>query len=270
MYQLCKNIMLSFLFVISLFVLVISSCTILYYHPMPNCIDWLWACMKMHYSQTLWVVVIIMEAIGIGSLLYLCYMCIKTNFVIRELLKWKTNEYESQVICMFQSKYSVQIQVVKHHLPLAFTHGFIKPSILISTELVALLQSDELEAVLEHEYYHCIRRDPLKLSMWLSLTRVCSFLPVSQKLFRGYVAKREIAADAFAIRQIGVKAVASALYKLLANGSPPTFAMVHFGNNSFQNTSIRINALLEGTYQQERIPVLDWIKSFFYLFLQCF
>ncbi|WP_233335438.1 M56 family metallopeptidase [Priestia megaterium] len=267
MYQVGKNIRLPLLFIISMFALYISSCIILHYHPNHNCISWLWECMKMHYIQTIRVLVMIMIAISIGSLAYLCYICIKTNSLICELLKWKTNVCESKIICMFQDKHSVQVQVVKHSLPLAFTYGFIRPRILISTKLVELLQSDELEAVLEHEYYHCMCRDPLKVSIWLSLTRVCSFLPVSLKLFQGYAVKKEVAADAFAIRQVGVRAVASALYKLLENKPNLTFLTTNFKNNSFQDTSLRIEALLEGNYQREHIPVLDWIKSFIYLLL---
>lgn len=191
----------------------------------------------------------------------------KTKKFIAELTLYRIDCYESIVIEAFQRKHSIKVQVVEATYPLAFTHGFVRPHILVSTGLIDLLQTYELEAVLEHEYYHYQNRDPFKLSIWYSLARVFSFLPISQKLYTRYMMEKEINADTFAIQEVGMKSVASALYKLMTNVPPSSFAMAHFQNHSFQDANTRIEVLLTGKYKRPSISILDWMESSIHILL---
>src|SRR3989304_5301491 len=55
-----------------------------------------------------------------------------------------------------------RVHVVSDPEPYALTAGFWRPAIFLSTGMTALLEGDELEAVLRHELAHVRRRDPLK------------------------------------------------------------------------------------------------------------
>ncbi|MFJ5767552.1 M56 family metallopeptidase [Lysinibacillus sp. NPDC093210] len=224
--------------------------------------DWWLVCCNIHkYDHLLTFILITLGIFFVIAAIYFLILSKKTKEVISKLHLYRTDSYESNVIMIFQQKYSVQVQIVAVTRPLAFTYGFIRPRILISTGLMNILQPDELKAVLEHEYYHYQNKDPVKVSLWFSLARVFSFLPISQKLYERYMIEKEIKADTFAINQVGMKAVASALYKLITNMPSSSYATVHFQNHSFQDTNIRIEVLLTGTYKRPSISRLEWIKS---------
>ncbi|MFB9759328.1 M56 family metallopeptidase [Ectobacillus funiculus] len=253
------------LWLIGVITLIIGFCFVLHYHTMMNCMYWMMECCNFQHYQLFTFTLITLGILFICSTMYFLFLSKKTKKFITKLNLYRTDCYESNVVETFQQKYSVQIQVVDFTQPLAFTHGFIHPQILISTSLIDLLQPQELKAVLEHEYYHCQNRDPFKLSIWFSLARVFSFLPISQKLYERYMIEKEIKADTFAIHKVGMKAVASALYKVMTNVPSSSFATAHFQNHSFHDTNTRIEVLLKGEYKRPSISLLEWMKSFIYI-----
>lgn len=252
------------LWLIGVITLIIGFCLVLHYHTMLNH-NWMMECCNFQHYQLFTFTLITLGILFVCSAMYFLFLSKKTKKFITKLSLYRTDCYESNVVKTFQQKYSVQIQVVEFTQPLAFTHGFIHPQILISTSLIDLLQPQELKAVLEHEYYHCQNRDPFKLSIWFSLSRVFSFLPISQKLYERYMIEKEIKADTFAIHKVGMKAVASALYKVMTNVPSSSFATAHFQNYSFQDTNTRIEVLLKGEYKRPSISLLEWMKSIIHI-----
>ncbi|MDW7617256.1 M56 family metallopeptidase [Peribacillus simplex] len=271
MYRLLQTSNIYVLWLIGVITLIIGLCFVLHYHTVLGCMYWLLECCNIHrYDQLLTFTLITLGILFVYYAIYFLFLSKKTKEFIAKLNLYRTDSYESNVIRVFQQKYSLQVQIVDFTQPLAFTYGFIRPQILISTGLINLLQSYELEAVLEHEYYHYQNRDPFKLSIWFSLARVFSFLPISRKLYERYMIEKEIKADTFAIHQVGMKAVASALYKLMTNMPSSSFATVHFQNHSFQDTNTRIEVLLTGTYKRPSISLLEWMKSIIHILFIAF
>jgi beta-lactamase regulating signal transducer with metallopeptidase domain len=266
MYRLFQTSNIYVIWLIGVITLIIGFCFVLHYHTMLGCMYWLLDCCNIHhYDQLLTFTLITLGILFVYSAIYFLFLSKKTKEFIAKLNLYSTDSYESNVIMGFQQKYSVQVQIVDFNQPLAFTYGFIRPQILISTGLINLLQPYELKAVLEHEYYHYQNRDPFKLSIWFSLARVFSFLPISRKLYERYMIEKEIKADTFAIHQVGMKAVASALYKLMTNMPSSSFAVAHFQTHSFQDTNIRIEVLLTGKYKRLPISLVEWMGSMIFI-----
>ncbi|MDQ0859873.1 M56 family metallopeptidase [Bacillus sp. V2I10] len=258
------------LWMVGVITLVIGFCLFLHYQTMPGYMYWMLECCNIQRYQLLTFTLITFGILFVCSAMYFLFLSKKTKKFITKLNLYRTDCYESNEIEVFQQKYSVQVQVVDYTQPFAFTYGFIHPKILVSTTLIDLLQPFELEAVLEHEYYHCQNRDPFKLSIWFSLARVFSFLPISRKLYERYMMEKEIKADTFAIHKVGIKAVASALYKLMTNVPSSSFATAHFQNHSFQDANTRIEVLITGKYKRPPISLLVWMRSIIHILFIAF
>lgn len=111
------------------------------------------------------------------------------------------------------------IIVVHGTKPLAFTTGFLKPRIILSTELLDLLDDKELQAVVLHEDYHRRHRDPLKMFVVSLLSDALWFLPVLKRWMHDYRMMRELLADKAAIQTMGSQLeLSSALLKLIHTG----------------------------------------------------
>lgn len=108
-----------------------------------------------------------------------------------------------------------RIDVVRLDRPLAFTYGLFRPRVCVSTALLDSLVDDELQAVLWHEAWHVARRDPLRLSIVQALRAMLAFVPELQRLANLSVVTMEIAADRYALAQMGhPRALARALLKV--------------------------------------------------------
>lgn len=95
----------------------------------------------------------------------------------------------------------------------AFTIGWLRPVIHVSTELEGRLSQAQLAAVLAHEYAHVRRRDPLRLTVLRALGCLLFWLPAMRRLAADVADDAEIIADDFAIRGDPV-ALASAILAL--------------------------------------------------------
>jgi Zn-dependent protease with chaperone function len=105
--------------------------------------------------------------------------------------------------------------------PCSFTYGLVAPRVVVSRGLADAVTGDELEAVLHHEHYHVRNRDTLKVVVARAAPSAFFFLPVLRALRDRYLAGRELAADRRAVRALGERPVAGALYKVLDS---PSFA----------------------------------------------
>lgn len=89
--------------------------------------------------------------------------------------------------------------VIEDPCPRAFCAGLLRPIVYISTGALALLDEDELSAVLLHEQHHARRRDPLRLAASRALARALFFLPWLSELARRHQELAELSADEWAI-----------------------------------------------------------------------
>ena len=109
------------------------------------------------------------------------------------------------------------ITLIQSDRPFVFTQGLWRPRVWLSSQLLRVLTTEELEAVLRHEAHHCAARDPLKILAARCLSRALFFVPVARDLCQAYTVSKEIAADAYATRAMqDARPLARALRKLLA------------------------------------------------------
>jgi len=113
------------------------------------------------------------------------------------------------------------VTVFEDLLPLAFTAGFLKPKIFISTKLLDALDEGELRAVVLHERHHQESKDPLKVLFVSFISDFLFFLPVSRLLKKAYRLTAEMTADARSIdRQTDPLDLASSLLKVQKLSGP--------------------------------------------------
>lgn len=96
------------------------------------------------------------------------------------------------------------------------TVGVLRPSIVISSELLETLDPDEMTAALAHEIAHIVRNDNV-LGTAAGIVRWLTFFsPVSHFAMNVYLNEREKAADDFAVELTGDHlALASSIIKVL-------------------------------------------------------
>ncbi len=108
-----------------------------------------------------------------------------------------------------------RVLLVRHVAPFAFTGGWLHPVVVLSTTLCDALSRDELRAILWHEKYHVLRRDPLKVLLATSITDGFFYAPLVAEVTRWYESAKELAADAWAVAHMGTElGLAGALVKL--------------------------------------------------------
>ena len=100
----------------------------------------------------------------------------------------------------------------------SFCFGLIHPKIAVTTGLVKLLSSKELEAVLLHERAHALHKDPLKILMGRTIATTFFFLPIFRALYRNMEATNELIADRITTEtQNGSRYLQGALRKIIAH-----------------------------------------------------
>lgn len=77
----------------------------------------------------------------------------------------------------------------------AFTAGYWRPRVYVAGELRALLNAEQLDAVVAHEAAHVRRRDPLRLSALRFLACTLFYLPALRRLAEDAADESEITAD---------------------------------------------------------------------------
>ncbi|MGZ5514017.1 MAG: M56 family metallopeptidase [Candidatus Aminicenantales bacterium] len=114
-----------------------------------------------------------------------------------------------------------RVTVYENRLPSAFTAGFFSPEVFVSTGLLAVLDENELRAVLLHELHHQECKDPLKSLAVSFVSDFLFFLPVSRFLKKSYHLAAEMTADAHSVaRQANPLDLASSLLKVQKLNGP--------------------------------------------------
>lgn len=152
---------------------------------------------------------------GEAFLFALAGALVLTYGFIRSTVAWlKTSKLVSCLLrqsSKLEPRSGVRSFELKDGNPLFFVAGVWRPSLLVSSGAVALLDKDEIEVAIRHELAHARRRDNLK-KLFL---RFCTF-PFLETLEREWVNASEIEADDAAVRdEREALALASALVKMV-------------------------------------------------------
>ena len=116
-----------------------------------------------------------------------------------------------------------QLDVVDVPRPFAFVYGWALPRICISMGLIDRLTDREVEAVLYHERWHLLQRDPIRLVAIRVIAATFPFVPPIRQLVHQCVLATELAADQHAVAAMGQpRWLASALAKVLDHEQPTT------------------------------------------------
>jgi beta-lactamase regulating signal transducer with metallopeptidase domain len=108
-----------------------------------------------------------------------------------------------------------QVVLVDAPAPFSYVYHALRPRVVVSRGLLAALSDRQLRAVLEHERYHVLNLDPLKLALARATRAALFTLPVLDTLQRRYLIDRELAADRRAVNMCGRKALVGALLKVI-------------------------------------------------------
>lgn len=128
-----------------------------------------------------------------------------------------------------------------------FTAGMITPKVYISSKLKSSLTSEQLKAVLHHEFSHCKDHDPLRGFIVQLINNILPQFPFKNKLKDIYFTSVELKSDEHSENILGKKRpIIEALYSILSNDFSMTMQpnLAHFSN------------------MPERIPVLVGAKKF--------
>ena len=112
-----------------------------------------------------------------------------------------------------------ELLVIPSRRAYAFCAGFLRPRVVVSDGLCALLSEQELLSVIEHERHHARRRDPLRRALVKALCDGFWFIPALRGTARTHATISELAADAVAIRSAGSGSLASALVAFEDHGT---------------------------------------------------
>ena len=110
--------------------------------------------------------------------------------------------------------------------PLGFCAGTLRPTIVVTSGLVDLLDAAALDAVLLHEEQHRRRAEPLRRVATQAAAEVLFFLPVIGWMREQRLERSELAADRAVIDRVGPVPLASALWAL--GSTPPAGVAVGF------------------------------------------
>ncbi len=151
------------------------------------------------------------------------------------------------------------IVVIRHQGLLAVTSGFLRPRIIISSELVERFSERELKAILWHERSHCRQLDPLRILMVTMMRKSLPFIPILKQWARFVEVSVELQADQYAVRRMNsAYELASVLLKC-SNTFSKVSASVGFAD---QAINYRLKQLIDPK-TTFRIPLLETIPFMF-------
>lgn len=111
-------------------------------------------------------------------------------------------------------------RVVAHPLPVAYCLPGLRPRVVLSSGVLALLREDEVRAVLAHESAHLEQRHDLVVLPFVALRATFPFLPPVRVAQAEVALLVELLADDRAARRHDPQVLARALYKVGAGAVP--------------------------------------------------
>ncbi|AZB41604.1 M56 family peptidase [Bacillus sp. FJAT-42376] len=118
-----------------------------------------------------------------------------------------------------EERFGMKVSVIPSPDPAAFTAGFLKPVIVLSSGLLQLLNEKELEAVIYHEQFHQLQKDPLKKCILQFIAGTLWYIPIFKWWKKHYELSKEVLADRWAIQATGgIADLSHALLKMMKHG----------------------------------------------------
>lgn len=137
----------------------------------------------------------------------------------------------------------------------AFTLGWFKPRIYLSTGLINKFDKDALDIVLCHEQGHVDRRDPLKSVIAGAVSELFWYVPLVKSGVERLRLKAEVACDGYAVAVGHDPMVVAKTLLNVAEAVPSRATVLAFGAVKSQ-LEVRVRALLgENILGSIRIPV---------------
>ncbi|NHN28224.1 M56 family metallopeptidase [Paenibacillus agricola] len=140
-------------------------------------------------------------------------------FVSQNWNRYVQNRIHPQLTKRWTRKYKmwhISIDVIRERQPVALASGLLYPRIVVSTGLLEILSAEEVHAVLLHERYHCLQRDPLKKWLVRMIIKGMPYVSALKGLGQYYEIWMELLADRYAITQTNSTfPIGTALLKLV-------------------------------------------------------
>lgn len=151
-------------------------------------------------------------------------------------------------------------RIVANPLPFSALIGFWQPELIVTQGLLATLDKEHLEAVLQHEQGHYYYRDTFWF-FWLGWMRsYTAWLPYTEALWQELLLLREIRADCWAAQQVDPLLLAESLLQVVSHVSvPPDNCCAAFSCVATSDrTSARIEALLAPELSEPPTNLWSW------------
>lgn len=165
-----------------------------------------------------------------------------------------------------------RIDIVRDSRCLSFCYGFLKPRIILSSQLIKILTKEELKAVLIHENYHLKNFDPLKIMFGQIAASMFWFLPVIKDFHNHFIVLKEFSADQLVIDiQGSSRSLKLALAKVVDYSITPASGIILF--TSVKGLEARILHLTDKKEKPRfkmsvmRLIVSSFIIIFIFMFL---
>lgn len=229
--------------------------------PFVACETWATTALARLSSIGLLLPTAVLASAGVAAALALTHQLVATRRMLRRVLVHRVPPPPAVAAAAAQAGLDVaaRLDVVDDARAFTFCHGLVRPRICLTSGLASLLAADELAAVLRHERHHVRFHDPLKILVGRTIASGLFFLPLAGLLRNGYLAGKELCADADADRADG--ALARALVKLLGAARPSWPAGV-LAIGAFSPTEARLQQLIEPDRVPRTLPAaMDWIAS---------
>lgn len=184
----------------------------------------------------------------IGAILFLAFIkvisiLLRTIFYERKLIIRLT----PKTITKLSEKHGLtgRIKIVSDKKPLAFCYGFFRPEIYLSTALIRLMNSEELEAIILHEKYHLLKKDNMLLITLNFIKQLFLPFPLFSDFLENIIRIREIKADHFGVNTMGKREPMTSAFKKLLNFNNDSSYLLHYSSafTNHEHFENRIHAL---------------------------
>ncbi len=153
--------------------------------------------------------------------------------------------------------------------PKAFCLGILHPKIYLSTALVSIMDTKELEVIFLHEKYHLIQNDNLFLFVFSFVNNFLLLFPFMNDLFKKYLEKLEVDADRSAVNYLNDSSVLISSFKKLLNYRSLEFPSISYisSYSNYPTIEIRIRAAIDNNVSYTNFEKNNLIISFISLLI---
>lgn len=177
-----------------------------------------------HNAREIFLILLIL--LFVLALVKLLSTAMRMYFLRRKLSAHiiKHSKLENLLVELNMSQDTIIIQSDK---PFGFCFGIVKPKVYVSTEVVRILSTQELKALLLHERSHLRHKDTTIMFVAMVAGFLFPFFPIFSDLLRNFRIEKEIKADHEAVQALGSTVpLISVLKKLLSFDTPNQLVLV--------------------------------------------